>query len=71
MDGSRPVPVTTTSAPMRANTLAVARPIPRNRPAPVTIATLPLNSRSEPVISIAPGILDCAYSQLLSSNCTE
>src|SRR4030095_9358139 len=36
-----PVPVTTTSAPSSASASAVARPIPRSRPAPVTSATLP------------------------------
>src|SRR5882724_13226714 len=42
--GSLPVPVTTTSAPIAASTIAVARPIPRSRPAPVTSATRPSNS---------------------------
>src|SRR5262245_14943055 len=44
VDGSRPVPVTTTSAPWSASVTAVALPIPRNRPAPVTSATLPSNA---------------------------
>jgi hypothetical protein len=39
--GSRPVPVITISAPIPASATAVARPIPRSRPAPVTSATLP------------------------------
>ena len=43
-DGSLPVPVTTTSAPNLANSTAAALPIPRRRPAPVTIATLPSSS---------------------------
>src|SRR5262249_46587346 len=34
-------PVTTTSAPWAASSTAVARPMPRRRPAPVTMATLP------------------------------
>src|SRR5580692_2580563 len=37
------VPVTTTSAPNSASDTAVALPMPRNRAAPVTIATLPSN----------------------------
>src|SRR6266851_10528406 len=53
--GSRPVPVTTTSAPCAASARAVARPIPRRRPAPVTSATLP---SSDPM----PGILRSARS---------
>src|SRR5215468_8581275 len=48
LDGSRPVPVTTTSAPSVAKASAVARPMPRNLPAPVTSATLP---SSEPMSS--------------------
>src|SRR5439155_3721556 len=50
--GSRPVPVTTRSAPSSAKARAVARPMPRNRPAPVTIATLP--SRVPIIPSLRP-----------------
>ena len=39
VSGSRPVPVTATSAPSLAKATAAARPIPLKRPAPVTNAT--------------------------------
>src|SRR6185312_5433659 len=42
-DGSRWMPVTTTSAPSSASRSAIARPMPLFRAAPVTRATMPCN----------------------------
>ena len=55
VEGSRPVPVTTTSQPARARDSATARPKPRMRPTPVTIATLPSSSVMKSVyVPLAP-----------------
>src|SRR5262249_51798025 len=58
VEGSRPVPVTTTSAPCCARASAVARPMPRNLPAPVTSATLPSSvPMSSPCLCARPRML--------------
>ena len=59
--GSRPVPLTATSAPSRASATAAARPMPRSLPAPVTRATLPSNSLTSPFASsfVVPAV-SCA-----------
>jgi hypothetical protein len=63
------VPVTTTSAPWLASAIAVARPMPRSRPAPVTIATFPSRYPIRTLLVVAAGGYVTGFARRLLAGC--